>query len=203
MWLILNNKVKPFDDVRVRQAINYLMPRDEIVKDVYHGMAAAWHGVISDVTPGYENLKPYDFDPDKAKKLLADAGYADGFEADLVFSAGVPEMENFAVILQSTAGQARRQARPQEAAGGGALRHRSVEEGADGAVDRQPDPARRQLRRQSGLHHGPAGAGQLHQLLRPRGRQADRDRRVIVDPKARLEHHKGVQAKIQEGAPMG
>ena len=105
MWLILNNKMKPFDDVRVRQAINYLVPRDEIVKNVYHGMAKAWSGVISDVTPGYENLKPYDFDPDKAKKLLADAGYADGFEADLLFSAGVPEMENLAVILQSTAGK--------------------------------------------------------------------------------------------------
>ena len=39
MWLILNNKMKPFDDVRVRQAINYLVPRDEIVKNVYH---AAW-----------------------------------------------------------------------------------------------------------------------------------------------------------------
>ena len=82
MWLILNNKMKPFDDVRVRQAINYLVPRDEIVENVYHGMARAWSGVISDVTPGYENLKPYDFDPDKAKKLLADAGYGDGFEAD-------------------------------------------------------------------------------------------------------------------------
>src|SRR4029077_13335070 len=52
MWLILNNKMKPFDDVRVRQAINYLVPRDEIVKNVYHGMAKAWRGVISDVPPG-------------------------------------------------------------------------------------------------------------------------------------------------------
>src|SRR5206468_3236269 len=100
MWLILNNKLKPFDDQRVREAINYLIPRNDIVKDVYHGMARPWHGVISSVTPGYEDQKPYDFDPEKAKKLLADAGYANGFEADLVFSAGVPEMENIAVILQ-------------------------------------------------------------------------------------------------------
>src|SRR4029078_13215641 len=87
---------------RGREAINSSIPRDEIVKNVYHGMAKAWSGVISDVTPGYANAKPYDFDPSKAKQLLADAGYADGFETDLVFSAGVPEMENLAVILQSS-----------------------------------------------------------------------------------------------------
>ena len=44
MWLILNNLTKPFDDVRVRQAINYAMPRDDIVNSVYRGMggAVAW-----------------------------------------------------------------------------------------------------------------------------------------------------------------
>ena len=57
MWLILNNLTKPFDDVRVRQAINYAMPREDIVNSVYRGMGAPWHGVISSVTPGYENLK--------------------------------------------------------------------------------------------------------------------------------------------------
>ena len=88
MWLILNNKMKPFDDVRVRQAINYLVPRDEIVKNVYHGMAKAWSGVISDVTPGYENLKPYDFDPEKAKQLLTEAGYAPQVQFNAELSGG-------------------------------------------------------------------------------------------------------------------
>ena len=141
-------------------------------------MAKAWSGVISDVTPGYENLKPYDFDPDKAKKLLTGAGYGDGFEADLLFSAGVPEMENLAVILQSTAGKLGVKLNLKKLLGRGVLRHRSVEEGTDGALDRQPDSARRQLRGQSGLFHGPVGARELRSVLRPGGRQADRNGRV-------------------------
>ena len=39
MWLILNNLTKPFDDVRVRQAINYAMPREDIVNGCGSGMA--------------------------------------------------------------------------------------------------------------------------------------------------------------------
>ena len=203
MWLILNNKMKPFDDVRVRQAINYLVPRDEIVKNVYHGMAKAWSGVISDVTPGYENLKPYDFDPDKAKKLLADAGYGDGFEADLLFSAGVPEMENLAVILQSTAGKLGVKLNLKKlpvAAFSDTVQSKKAQMALWIDSPIQPD-----VNYVVNLVYstGPLALVNYDQFSDPAVDKLIETGASIVDPKARLEHHKGVQAKIQEGAPMG
>ena len=203
MWLILNNKMKPFDDVRVRQAINYLVPRDEIVKNVYHGMAKAWSGVISDVTPGYENLKPYDFDPDKAKKLLADAGYADGFEADLLFSAGVPEMENLAVILQSTAGKLGVKLNLKKlpvAAFSDTVQSKKAQMALWIDSPIQPD-----VNYVVNLVYstGPLALVNYDQFSDPAVDKLIETGASIVDPKARLEHHKGVQTKIQQGAPMG
>ena len=203
MWLILNNKMKPFDDVRVRQAINYLVPRDEIVKNVYHGMAKAWSGVISDVTPGYENLKPYDFDPDKAKKLLTEAGYADGFEAELLFSAGVPEMENLAVILQSTAGKLGVKLNLKKlpvAAFSDTVQSKKAQMALWIDSPIQPD-----VNYVVNLVYstGPLALVNYDQFSDPAVDKLIETGASIVDPKARLEHHKGVQAKIQEGAPMG
>jgi peptide/nickel transport system substrate-binding protein len=203
MWLILNNKMKPFDDVRVRQAINYLVPRDEIVKNVYHGMAKGWSGVISDVTPGYENLKPYDFDPEKAKQLLTEAGYANGFEADLLFSAGVPEMENLAVILQSTTGKLGIKLN---------LRKLPVAAFSDTVQSKKAQmalwidsPIQPDVNYVVNLVYssGPLALVNYDQFSDPEVDKLIETGAPIIDPAKRLEHHKGVQAKIQEGAPMG
>src|SRR3954467_11377977 len=72
-------------DVRVRQAINYAMDRDTIVKTVKGGLGQPTEQVFGPSSAGYdESLEgTYDFDLDKAKKLMADAGYADGFALTL------------------------------------------------------------------------------------------------------------------------
>lgn len=105
MWLTFNNNAGPLNDVRVRQALNYAIPRSEIVEQVYHGMATEWNGVISTVTPGYVEDDAYAYNLETARQLLAEAGQSDGFELELAFSAGVPEMENLAVLLQNAYGQ--------------------------------------------------------------------------------------------------
>ena len=105
MWLIANNNHEEMTDLRVRQAINYAIPRTEIVDNVYHGMAREWNGVISSVTPGYVESDAYAFDLKKARSLLEEAGKGDGFTLELAFSAGVPEMENMAVLLQDSLGE--------------------------------------------------------------------------------------------------
>jgi peptide/nickel transport system substrate-binding protein len=72
-------------DVRVRQAINHAMDRDTIVKTVKGGLGQPTEQVFGPKSAGYdESLEgTYDFDLDKAKQLMADAGYADGFALTL------------------------------------------------------------------------------------------------------------------------
>jgi peptide/nickel transport system substrate-binding protein len=68
-------------DVRVRQAINYAIDRKAMLKAVVAGNGTVTGQVFNPNVDGYDKSldNTYDFDPDKAKKLMADAGYASGF----------------------------------------------------------------------------------------------------------------------------
>ncbi|MFA6749208.1 MAG: ABC transporter substrate-binding protein [Candidatus Riflebacteria bacterium] len=82
-----NNRVAPFNDVRVRKALNMLIDRDALIKAVYNGRAIAAKGSIPPGVSGYsENTKGYSLDPQKAKKLLAEAGIKE-LEFDLYHRA--------------------------------------------------------------------------------------------------------------------
>lgn len=70
----------PWQDVRVRQAINYAIDRETIIATVLGGKAYAADGPLPTSIQGYnEDVFSYPFDPNKAKQLLTEAGYADGF----------------------------------------------------------------------------------------------------------------------------
>ena len=72
----LNNKKPPFDDVRVRQAVNMAVNWDKILKNIYLGYATRLPTCFLPSGFGYDaNLKPYPFNPEKAKALLKEAGY--------------------------------------------------------------------------------------------------------------------------------
>ena len=81
-YLLLNTKQKPFDDKRVRQAVNYAINKDGMVTDLLKNTAT----VAASVTPpafawAYDKaLAPYPYDPARAKALLAEAGYKDGLD---------------------------------------------------------------------------------------------------------------------------
>jgi peptide/nickel transport system substrate-binding protein len=67
---------KPFDDVRVRQALSYATPRDQIIESVLHSMGEPATGPYKPGTMWHNsNVKVYDYDLDKAKALLAEAGF--------------------------------------------------------------------------------------------------------------------------------
>ncbi len=83
-YLGMNNQKKPFDDKRVRQALNYAVNKDAIVNDVLKGTGAASKGPVLPGTWGADGaLKAYPYDPDRARKLLAEAGYPTGFSTTL------------------------------------------------------------------------------------------------------------------------
>ena len=83
-YLGINNQKKPFDDKRVRQALNYAVNKDAIVKDVLKGTGAVSRGPVLPGTWGAEPaLKAYPYDPQRARQLLAEAGYPNGFSTTL------------------------------------------------------------------------------------------------------------------------
>ncbi len=94
---------EPFNNPKVRQALNYAVDKDAIITGVLDGYATK---VATISTPQYEGydaaVTPYEYNPEKAKQLLAEAGYADGFKVD--FSATNASM-NGVDVVQAIAGQ--------------------------------------------------------------------------------------------------
>lgn len=76
----LNNKVKPFDDIRVRQAIAYAVDKDELIEAVAGGKATKIYSSFSPALKDYYNEleEMYPTNVEKAKELLAEAGFPDG-----------------------------------------------------------------------------------------------------------------------------
>ena len=98
----MQNETAPFTDPRVRQALNYLVPRDEISQAVYFGTARPTKSPISEIYPAFTDAYfPYDHNVEKAKALLAEAGYPDGFTTELGYRTGDQLEEEIAVILKT------------------------------------------------------------------------------------------------------
>src|SRR5439155_1229243 len=74
LYIMINLKKKPFDDVRVRQALNHAINREAIVKSLFQNNAEAISGIVAPLQNGYAKLPGYAYDPKKAKELLAQAG---------------------------------------------------------------------------------------------------------------------------------
>jgi oligopeptide transport system substrate-binding protein len=106
-FYIFNTKQKPFDDVKVRQAINYAIDREKLVDNVLQGQAigAAIYGITPNTFVGYDikKINGYDLNIEKAKKLLTDAGYPDGKgfpEVRILVNSGNSRNSSVAVELQ-------------------------------------------------------------------------------------------------------
>jgi glutathione transport system substrate-binding protein len=82
-YVAINTLKKPFSDVRVRQALNYAVDKDAYCKIVYSGFCTPADSVIPPKLAFYQKQEAFAFDIAKAKKLLAEAGYPNGFEAEM------------------------------------------------------------------------------------------------------------------------
>lgn len=75
---------KPFDNVKVRQAINHAINKQALVDAFYEGKGEVAKNPMPPVISGYnDDIQGYEYSPEKAKQLLAEAGYPDGFEMEL------------------------------------------------------------------------------------------------------------------------
>jgi len=75
-YIGFNNREAPFDDPRVRQAFSYALDRDKIISGIYQGNALPALGLLPPGLPGYSGeIAGYEFDPQKARDLLVEAGY--------------------------------------------------------------------------------------------------------------------------------
>ena len=82
-YLSMNTMVKPFNDPKVRQAINYAINKDALAKVAFAGYAVPAEGVVPPGVDYAEKLGPWPYDPAKARALLKEAGYPNGFETTL------------------------------------------------------------------------------------------------------------------------
>lgn len=108
-----NTRKPQFDDKRVRQALCMLFDRKLVVDEVWYGYGTVLSGSIFHKAPEYNNdIEPWPFDPERAKELLAEAGWVDRdqdgvrerngvkFEFELTYSAGVPEYDQLGAVYQ-------------------------------------------------------------------------------------------------------
>ena len=83
-YIGFNMNKEPFDDVRVRQAINYAVDVEAIVNHVLDGVGEVAQGPIGqNVWGAASGLRTYDFNLERAKELMAEAGLEDGFETTI------------------------------------------------------------------------------------------------------------------------
>lgn len=102
LYMALNTKVKPFDNVKVRQAIAYAIPYDKLLHDVMYDQAKQLKSAVPSNTPGSTDAGfVYKYDLEKAKQLLKEAGYEKGFSFDFTLGSGFQDWEDDAVLIQS------------------------------------------------------------------------------------------------------
>ena len=89
-------EVKPFDDIRVREALELAIDKVAIVETAHHGFIIPMGGLWFTGSFGFQSDLPVSpYDPERAKMLLEEAGYGDRFEAEVYFGPFVNSPGNY------------------------------------------------------------------------------------------------------------
>jgi peptide/nickel transport system substrate-binding protein len=105
-YLVFNTQKAPFNNVKVRQAINMVVDKQALIDAFYSGMATPAATVLPPGSWAFnKNIQSYPLDVQKAKQLLSDAGFPDGFQTELwampVTRPYMPQPEKVATALQA------------------------------------------------------------------------------------------------------
>lgn len=97
-WFGMNTEKAPFDNIKVRQAVQYAIDKEAVLTVAVDGAGIVAKSVMAPSFLGYKD-GPYTYDPEKAKALLSEAGYPDGFETTIWASGD--ERKRIAEIVQA------------------------------------------------------------------------------------------------------
>ena len=96
----MNTEKGPLKDKRVRQAIGHMVDKETIMEGIYYGVGRTMKGALQEEILGYnENLEDLEYNPERAKEQLEEAGYGDGFELNIMTN-DTPERVDLAIYLQ-------------------------------------------------------------------------------------------------------
>ena len=103
LFLMWNNGMEPFNNVKVRQALSYAIPYEDIINTVFYGHATQGIGPYTPLNPEYDpEAHKSVTDLDKAKKLLAEAGYPNGFSTQIFCESNKQQTIDAAVLVASS-----------------------------------------------------------------------------------------------------
>ncbi|MEX2501392.1 MAG: glutathione ABC transporter substrate-binding protein [Trueperaceae bacterium] len=88
IYIYFNHSLEMFEDVRVRRAINHAVNKEEIAEFITGGAVRPSDAAISPGVFGYTPVGTYEYDPERARELLAEAGYPDGISVTLYSPTG-------------------------------------------------------------------------------------------------------------------
>lgn len=98
--LVFNNSYELFSDIRVHQALAYALDLNSLVQVCWEGTAEVAEGYYASSMLGFKKEGPREYNPEKAKQLLAEAGYPNGFE--FTYTTYQTSLnQNFAEVLQN------------------------------------------------------------------------------------------------------
>ncbi|MCL1993781.1 MAG: ABC transporter substrate-binding protein [Spirochaetes bacterium] len=106
-YIAFNVSRPPFDDIRVRHAVQYALDTEAMVQAVFLGAHPPVTGPLSPRVwaSAADRLEPFPFNPDRARELLAEAGLSNGFSTTFMATQGLPQTLDIAEIMQNMLGQ--------------------------------------------------------------------------------------------------
>ena len=101
--VVIDTTKPPFTDIRVRQALNYAVDVPTIINKVFMGHGQRIATLVGTKSFGYDpKIQPYPYDPERARKLLAEAGYPNGFA--VTFDAFTGSIVDHTIVAEAVAG---------------------------------------------------------------------------------------------------
>ena len=104
-YLSMNTQQKPFDNPKVRQAIAYAINKEALAKVAFNGYAAPAEGIAPEGVEYAVKIGPWPYDVAKAKQLMTEAGYPNGFETELWSAYNHTTAQKVTQFLQQQLGQ--------------------------------------------------------------------------------------------------
>lgn len=98
-YYCINQSIEPFDDIRIRKAFQHAIDRDLLLNKLYGGRGTIANAILPRGLYGFNpNSQAIEYNPEKAKELMAEAGYPNGFEMEIAMITGSSSVKTNEVV---------------------------------------------------------------------------------------------------------